>query len=37
MEDIVVAGGQGSISMSPHLLMGSRDSCRMGVALAVER
>jgi len=28
--DIIVAGGQESMSMSPHVLMGSRDGFRMG-------
>src|SRR5919204_2334892 len=34
--DIVVAGGQESMSMSPHALMGSRDGFRMGDAKMVD-
>ena len=34
--DIVVAGGQESMSMSPHVLMGSRDGFRMGDAKMVD-
>ncbi len=34
--DIVVAGGQESMSLSPHALMGSRDGFRMGDAKLVD-
>jgi acetyl-CoA C-acetyltransferase len=34
--DIVVAGGQESMSLSPHALMGSRDGFRMGDAKMVD-
>jgi acetyl-CoA C-acetyltransferase len=34
--DIVVAGGQESMSMSPHALMGSRDGFRMGDAKMID-
>jgi acetyl-CoA C-acetyltransferase len=34
--DIVVAGGQESMSLSPHVLMGSRDGFRMGDAKMVD-
>ena len=34
--DIIVAGGQESMSMSPHALMGSRDGFRMGDAKMVD-
>ena len=34
--DIVVAGGQESMSMSPHALLGSRDGFRMGDAKMVD-
>ena len=34
--DIVVAGGQESMSQSPHVLMGSRDGFRMGDAKMVD-
>jgi acetyl-CoA C-acetyltransferase len=34
--DIVVAGGQESMSLSPHALMGSRDGFRMGDARMVD-
>jgi len=34
--DIVVAGGQESMSQSPHVLMGSRDGLRMGDAKMVD-
>jgi acetyl-CoA C-acetyltransferase len=34
--DIVVAGGQESMSMSPHAMMGSRDGFRMGDAKLVD-
>jgi acetyl-CoA C-acetyltransferase len=34
--DIVVAGGQESMSLSPHALMGSRDGFRMGDASMVD-
>jgi acetyl-CoA C-acetyltransferase len=34
--DIVVAGGQESMSMSPHALLGSRDGLRMGDAKMVD-
>src|SRR3954470_18280222 len=34
--DIVVAGGQGSMSLSPHALNGSRDGFRMGDAKMVD-
>ena len=34
--DIVVAGGQESMSMSPHAMMGSRDGFRMGDAKMVD-
>ena len=34
--DIVVAGGQESMSLSPHVLMGSRDGFRMGDAKLVD-
>jgi acetyl-CoA C-acetyltransferase len=34
--DIVVAGGQESMSLAPHVLMGSRDGFRMGDAKMVD-
>lgn len=34
--EIVIAGGQENMSMSPHLLMGSRDGFRMGNAQLVD-
>jgi acetyl-CoA C-acetyltransferase len=34
--DIVVAGGQESMSLSPHALMGSRDGFRMGDAKLID-
>ena len=34
--DIVVAGGQESMSLSPHALMGSRDGFRMGDAKMID-
>jgi len=34
--DIVIAGGQESMSLSPHALMGSRDGFRMGDAKLVD-
>src|SRR3982074_3283495 len=34
--DVVVAGGQESMSLSPHALMGSRDGFRMGDAKMVD-
>jgi len=34
--DIVVAGGQESMSLSPHAMMGSRDGLRMGDAKMVD-
>src|ERR1043165_4039788 len=34
--DIVVAGGQESMSLSPHVLMGSRDGFRMGDAKMID-
>ncbi len=34
--DIIIAGGQESMSLSPHLLMGSRDGFRMGNAQLVD-
>src|SRR3954466_10979697 len=34
--DIVVAGGQESMSLSPHAMMGSRDGFRMGDAKLVD-
>ena len=34
--DIVVAGGQESMSLSPHVLMGSRDGFRMGDAKLID-
>src|SRR5712691_10793719 len=34
--DIVVAGGQESMSLSPHAMMGSRDGYRMGDAKLVD-
>src|SRR3954469_11602532 len=34
--DIVIAGGQESMSLSPHVLMGSRDGFRMGDAKLVD-
>ena len=34
--DIVIAGGQESMSLSPHALMGSRDGFRMGDAKMVD-
>ena len=34
--DVVVAGGQESMSMSPHAMMGSRDGFRMGDAKLVD-
>jgi acetyl-CoA C-acetyltransferase len=34
--DIVIAGGQESMSLSPHLLPGSRDGFRMGPATLVD-
>src|SRR5205814_7224825 len=34
--EVVVAGGQESMSLSPHALMGSRDGFRMGDAKMVD-
>ena len=34
--DIVIAGGQESMSLAPHLLMGSRDGFRMGDAKMID-
>ena len=34
--DVVVAGGQESMSLAPHVLMGSRDGFRMGVAKLID-
>ena len=34
--DIIIAGGQENMSLSPHLLMGSRDGFRMGNAQLVD-
>jgi acetyl-CoA C-acetyltransferase len=34
--DIIVAGGQESMSLSPHVLMGSRDGFRMGDAKLID-
>src|SRR5712664_1754996 len=34
--DVVVAGGQESMSLSPHALMGSRDGFRMGDAKMID-